>query len=221
MNESPNPSPDSQAHLEAGAKDQPGAPAAVKDAANYVGLYPLGQSVFAITITETNGVLYGQHTNSMNSKLREIAPDRFAPMKSISPVEIVFERDAAGNVIGLVYRRNDLEQRGPRLKLPQWPKEVTLPIEVLREYVGTYPRAPGIDFKVTEENGKLFTQMISQPNAQIPTGHKLPIFASAHDEFFAKLSDVRFIFERDMAGQVIGFVLHQRMRKLPVDTVKS
>lgn len=217
MNEPQNPTDKSQPHSDPGVKDQPVAIAVVKDAASYIGLYPLG-SLFGIAITEKDGALYGQHTNQMVRRLREVAPDRFAVEEARVPSEIVFERDVAGNVIALVSNQNGVERRGPRRDLPQWPKEVTLPIDVLREYVGSYPRAPGISFTVTEEDGKLFTQVICAPETQMPSQPKLQIFASAQDEFFSKLSDTQFSFERDTSGRVIGFVLHQRMRKLPEPT---
>ena len=198
----------------------PDTTAVVKDAASYIGLYPLSP-VFAIAITEENGVLYGQPTNQMSLKLRRVAPDRFSVVSNSVTAAVVFMRDAAGSVNGLVLTQSGLERHGPRRELPQWPKEVTLPVEVLREYVGTYPRAPGVTLTVTMEGGKLYTQVISQASAQVPSQPKHQIFPSTRDEFFSKLTDARFSFERDTTGRVIGFVLHQRMLKLPETTGKE
>jgi CubicO group peptidase (beta-lactamase class C family) len=76
---------------------------AVKNAADYVGRYPL-KPTFAINITEQNGVLRGQATGQPAFGMREAAPDRFSIVGVAA--EISFERDAAGTVTGLVLHQN-------------------------------------------------------------------------------------------------------------------
>jgi hypothetical protein len=44
---------------------------------------------------------------------------------------------------------------------------------------------------------------------------RIPMFASAKDEFFCKVVDAQISFQRDAAGNVISLVLHQNGRDLP------
>jgi len=177
---------------------------AVKDAAAYVGRYPLS-AAFAIDITEVNGALRGQATGQPAFGMRAVAPDRFAIVGV--PAEISFERGADGKVAALVLHQNGIDQRAPRGELPPPPKEVTLPVETLREYAGEYPLAPQFVLTVTEAAGALFVQATGQGKA--------PVFASAKDEFFYKIVNARISFQRDATGKVDGLVLHQYGRDMP------
>ncbi|MES1168396.1 MAG: serine hydrolase, partial [Oleiharenicola lentus] len=58
-----------------------------------------------------------------------------------------------------------------------------------------------------ESGGALFVQATGQ--------QKLPVFASAKDEFFYKVVDARLSFQRDATGQVVGVVLHQGGHDMP------
>lgn len=172
-----------------------------KNAADYPGRYPLSPA-FAINVTERNGTVLLQATGQPQFPLREISADRFAVTGV--PAEISFERDAAGQVVALVLHQNGRDQRGPRGALPPPPKEISLPVETLRECVGAYALVAGITCAITEENGALFTQLTGQP--------RLPLFASAKDEFFLKVVDAQISFERDAGGKVVALVLHQNGR---------
>jgi hypothetical protein len=173
------------------------------NAAGYVGRYPLSPA-FAIEITDINGVLRGQATGQPAFGMRTIAPDRFAIVGV--PAEISFERDPAGTVVALVLHQNGQDQRAPRGELPPPPKEMVLPVETLREYVGEYPITPAFVLSVTEKAGALSVQATGQP--------MLPVFASARDEFFYKIVNARISFQRDASGKVAGLVLHQNGRDM-------
>lgn len=177
---------------------------AVKDASAYLGRYPLTPA-FAIDITEVNGVLRCQATGQPAFGLRAVAADRFAIIGV--PAEISFERGADGKVAALVLHQNGLDQRAPRGELPPPPKEITLPVETLREYAGEYPLAPQFVLTVTETTGALFVQATGQGKA--------PVFASAKDEFFYKIVNARITFQRDATGKVDGLILHQNRRDMP------
>ncbi len=178
----------------------------VAHASDYVGRYPLNPR-FAIDITQANGALRLQGTAQPVLGLREVAPDRFAVAGV--PAEISFERDAAGKVTALVLHQNDLDQRGPRSEIPPSPPEASLPIETLREYVGSYPLAPTFVIAITEEGGVLFAQATGQP--------KVPVYASARDEFFYKIVNAQISFQRDASGKVSGLVLHQNGGNVPAN----
>ncbi|HZL47084.1 MAG TPA: serine hydrolase, partial [Opitutaceae bacterium] len=71
----------------------------------------------------------------------------------------------------------------------------------LEDYVGRYPLAPTFVMSVTTDQGRLFLQATGQA--------RLPVCASAKDEFFYKAVDAQISFQRDATGRVSGLVLHQ------------
>jgi D-alanyl-D-alanine-carboxypeptidase/D-alanyl-D-alanine-endopeptidase len=176
----------------------------VKDAADYVGRYPLSPS-FAIDITEANGALRGQATGQPPFGMRPAGTDRFAVIGI--PAVISFERNPAGSVVALVLHQDGKEARATRGDLPPPPKEISLPVETLREYAGKYSLSSTFVLTVTEENGVLITQATGQP--------KFPVFASAKDEFFVKQFPAKISFQRDASGKVTGLMLHQNGRDIP------
>ena len=180
-----------------------------KDAAAYVGRYALSP-VFAIEVTETNGQVRVQATGQPALGVRTIAVDRFA-IAGV-PAEISFERGPDGEVTALVLHQNGRDQRAPRGELPPPTREMVLPVETLREYVGEYPLAPQLVLTITEADGILFSQATGQDRA--------PLFASARDEFFYKVVNAQISFQRDVTGKVTGLVLHQNGRDLPATKTK-
>jgi serine-type D-Ala-D-Ala carboxypeptidase/endopeptidase len=177
---------------------------AVRDAASYVGRYAISPA-FAVDIREFSGGLLGQATGQSPFGMRPLAADRFSIIGI--PAEISFERDGSGRVAALVLHQNGADHRGTRAELPAQPREVALPVEALREYVGRYPLAPAFILTVTERNGQLITQATGQP--------EVPVFASARDEFFLRAVDAQISFQRDASGKVSGLVLHQGGQNIP------
>lgn len=80
-------------------------------------------------------------------------------------------------------------------------KAIPLPAASLDAYVGTYKLADKFLLKVFRANDELFAQATGQG--------AFPIFASAPDEFFAKIAGISITFKRDTKGEVDGLVLHQ------------
>ncbi len=171
---------------------------AVANAAEYIGRYPLNPT-FAIDITEVNGALFAQATRQPRLSLREIASDRFTIVGV--PAEISFTRDASGKVTTLTLHQNGRDQPAPRTALPPPPAEVALPAETLQEYVGVYTLTPTFRLTVTVDRGALYVQATGQS--------RLPLYASAKDDFFMKVVDARIAFERNPAGEVIAANLTQ------------
>ena len=80
-------------------------------------------------------------------------------------------------------------------------KPIVLPSESLDDYVGTYKLADKFLLQVFRVSDGLFAR---------PTGQgAFPIFPSAPNEFFAKVSGMSISFTRDPMGVVNGLVLHQ------------
>jgi CubicO group peptidase (beta-lactamase class C family) len=180
-----------------GGKPPQPPPSAVPNATDYPGRYSLSP-VFAVNITEVNGSLFAQATGQLRLALRLASPDRFAVIGV--PAEFSFERGADGKVHALVLHQNGRDQRALRGELPPLPKEILLPTEMLVEYAGEYSSTPTLVFTVTVENDAMF---MSAPGQK-----KIPVFASAKDEFFNKIGGAKVSFQRGAAGKVTGLIMH-------------
>ena len=85
--------------------------------------------------------------------------------------------------------------------------EITLPAEVLDEYVGVYAIDSSARFTLLRRGDGLVARLTGQPFA--------PLFASAKDEFFYKVVDAQLSFHRDASGRIKSLTLHQNGRDLP------
>lgn len=127
-----------------------------------------------------------------------------------------FSRNDAGVVMALALHQDGRVIPAARIgdalspaSMPEpTPKHVaiTLPLEVLQQYTGSYTLAPNLVLAISETNGHLFAQATNQARARI--------FPQARDEFFYKVVDAQLSFQRDAAGKVTGLVLHQNGREL-------
>ncbi|GAB5562568.1 MAG: serine hydrolase [Synoicihabitans sp.] len=181
----------------------------VGEAPTYVGRYPLSPA-FAIDITTDRDRLFLQATGQPKLALNEKTKDRFTVVGV--PAEVSFERNSSGAVDALVLHQNGAKQRAPREDLPPPPVEVSMPPEILAEYVGEYPIAPKFVLSISMRQNRLFIQASGQA--------ELELFAKAKDEFFYKVVDAQVSFTRDETGEVVGLVLHQNGREMPATKTK-
>lgn len=178
----------------------------VKSASDYIGRYPLTPD-FNLDITEANSALFLRATGQDVLPLRPVGPDRFAVVGV--PAELSFDRDTQGAITSATLHQNGAHTRGKRTPLPAPTafKEMAMPDEQLKEYIGTYEMAPGVNFEITHEPGKAWAKLSGQ--------QRLRIFPSAKDEFFYKAVDAQLSFRRDASGKVIGLILHQAGHDVP------
>lgn len=101
---------------------------------------------------------------------------------------------------------------GMKVSPATMPKEVQVPAEVLKRYVGEYQLAPGAVFTVTLEEGKLMAQLTGQP--------KIQVFATSEKEFFYKVVDAQLSFEVNEKGETTKLTLHQNGMNLPAPKTK-
>lgn len=80
-------------------------------------------------------------------------------------------------------------------------KSVTLATAALDTYAGTYKLADKFFIKIFRMGDDLYAQGTGQG--------AFPIYASAPDEFFAKVANIAISFKRDAKGDVNALVLHQ------------
>lgn len=119
--------------------------------------------------------------------------------------EIEFLKDDKGGVTALVLHQNGRDQKAPRksatAELPPERKSIAVPAAVLRQFVGVYELAPGVDVTMTLEGDQLMTQITGQP--------KFPLFAETETRFFLKVVDAQVDFVKDASGAVTHIILHQ------------
>lgn len=116
-----------------------------------------------------------------------------------------FTADGKHGVVVLTNQQQSVDDLGLAVLLPDTPlhpahKTISLAAADLDAYVGSYQLAPGFILNVFRDDGQLYGQATGQG--------ALPLFASARDEFFAKVADIRISFQRT-DGKVSGLVLHQ------------
>lgn len=99
--------------------------------------------------------------------------------------------DIAKDVMNILYDKP--------YKLPAPIKEVTLSLEKLNSYIGSYQIAPQVSVVITVEEGKLFGQATGQD--------KILLTAQKEDCFFIRGADVRLEFTKDSSGIITGLIL--------------
>ena len=90
---------------------------------------------------------------------------------------------------------------GKPFELPKVRNEVSVPLEVLKQYEGRYQLAPVFAITITLEDGKLMAQATGQ--------EKFQVFPEKENYFFFKIVDAQLEFEKDEKGKVTSLILHQ------------
>ncbi len=178
-------------------------PAASLDA--YVGTYRLAPN-FLLKVFRDNGGLFAQATGQGPFPIYPFAANEF--FARVAAISITFERDAKGEVKGLVLHQNG-DRSAPKLsagELPSETKQVVLDSATLRDYVGKYQFSFGAVLDVTLRGDQLSAQLSGQSS--------IGIYPNARDQFFYKLVDAQLTYERDTSGKVVAVVLHQNGRDM-------
>ncbi|MEQ1761649.1 MAG: serine hydrolase [Pyrinomonadaceae bacterium] len=117
------------------------------------------------------------------------------------------DRAPAGEVIRTLTAIYD----GDKYVLPKKRVAVKVDVAILDKYVGEYEMSPEMKFKFTREGDGLVL---------LPTGQsKAQVYAESDTEFFLKVVEASFKFEKDASGKVTGIEFTQggrtsKMRKL-------
>jgi hypothetical protein len=119
--------------------------------------------------------------------------------------QIEFIKNAGGETTSLVIHQSGRDMTCPRISaitdIAFDRQEVSLPPDVLKDYVGSYPFTADFAIEITLEG----TLLVEQATGQ----QKCPLFAEAKDKFFLKVVDAQIEFVRDATGNVTALVLHQ------------
>lgn len=119
---------------------------------------------------------------------------------------IGFTADHRHGVVILTNTATAVDDLGFATLRAGWPlapahKDVSLSTQMLDEYQGTYRLSPAMLLNVFRADDKLVVRATGQG--------AIPFYASAKDEFFAGIGDIRISFKRDAQGKVDTLVLHQ------------
>jgi len=185
--------------------------------AQYAGYYRLAPH-FVLHVFRQDGQMYAQATGQGAFPIFPSTKDEF--FARMADIRLSFERGGNGHVTGLVLHQHG-DHPAPRVATAaaaaaeKPPKAVSLPAKALKQYVGRYRLASGAVFDITVEGGQLYAQLTGQA--------RLPVYASAKDEFFYRAVNARISFERGPQGKVDALVLHQngadrRASRLPAGT---
>ena len=79
--------------------------------------------------------------------------------------------------------------------------EISVPVNILKSYVGRYDYGQGTVNMVTLEGKQLITQLTGQD--------QVPVFPISADEFYPKIADARLKFVKDGNGNVISLIHKQ------------
>jgi CubicO group peptidase (beta-lactamase class C family) len=175
--------------------------------ARYVGLYEVSPGTNLAIAMGSDG-LTAQLGAQPAGRIYAASEKRFF-LRTVD-AEIEFGTDPSGAVT-----RATLYQGGGRTVAPRIEQKAPAPTatsaqvavkqETLARYAGTYEIAPGLDVRMTVENGRLMTQITGQP--------KFELFAESETSFFLKVVEAKVEFFTGAAGAVTHIVIRQGGRE--------
>lgn len=176
---------------------------------SYEGRYRLAPN-FELNVRRADGGLTVQATGQPELPVFASAKDEFF-YKAVD-AQLSFHRDTSGRVDSVTLHQNGRDMPAPRVAgsptaaAPRR-ERIELPASALAAYVGSYALAPNFALKITAEGAQLYCQATAQP--------RVPIYASAKDEFFFEVVDAQLSFHRDSNGNVDSVTLHQNGQNVP------
>lgn len=192
-------------------------PVAIKLAASaldkYVAVYQLNEKEDYVVLKENEKLLL-QHPLAGRVELLPVSDTEFF-LKEFPSMRILFVKNPAGNITGLVVRTNigpDEELKRTDKPLPAPAKEAAVDPAVYDGYVGEYELAPGFTITIGKEGDKLMAQATGQP--------KIELRPESQTKFFIKEVGAQVEFVVDQSGKASSMVLHQGGQTLPAKRIK-
>lgn len=129
---------------------------------------------------------------------------RAGPLNSamLASLLLAFETDLAEHYSQLSSYMRLLGLVPPSALPPKPRTAIELPASALSQYAGVYQLAPGLELRVTMQNGALFVQSSLG-------GAPARLWPESTNDFFVKEADAQLTFVRDGSRAVIGAVIHQ------------
>ncbi|MCF6225760.1 MAG: serine hydrolase [Xanthomonadales bacterium] len=172
-----------------------------EDFSEYYGFYAISPD-FVLNVFSQEDKLFVQATGQAALQLAVSGEDKFT-LLSVD-AQLVFERDAAGNINQAALHQNGAIMPAPRIAKDtsiQSYTEIKADEVTLKAYTGRFELAAGVDFQIKVENGQLMVKLSGQA--------WLPVFAYDKDKFFYKAVDAQLTFNREESKEVVSLTLHQ------------
>jgi len=170
-------------------------------AEDYIGVYENENGNQRVIYVEA-GQLISRRIGGGTYRIIPFEKDNFFFEDSFTSIE--FTRDANRNVEGAIMKTTTgFPEKWHKTDqpLPELTREISLPAELLKTYVGRYELMPGFILAITFEDGKLMTQATGQD--------KFEVFAESADNFFLKVVDARIQFVKGEDGKTTSLILKQ------------
>lgn len=160
------------------------------DKATLPNKYNYGYGNYILNINGKKLLAHGGLTFGYSSYLGRVNQDNIS-IVILNNIVNTSINDIAKNAINILYDKP--------YKLPEIIEDVTLSIEVLNKYIGSYQIAPETFVEITVENGQLFGQATGQ--------NKVLLTSKKEDYFFIKGTDIRIEFNKDTSNLISELVL--------------
>ncbi len=168
----------------------------------YVGTYELAPGA-NLMVTLEDGRLVAQLTNQGKVLIYAEAENKF--FYRVVDAQLDFAVDPGGKVTSATLHQNGRDITAMKISdtvaAPRTRNAITLPVEKLSPFVGSYEMQGGVTMTIVLEGDHLTTQLTGQPAFRI--------FAESESTFFLRVVDATLEFEKDAAGKVTGVTLHQ------------
>lgn len=134
----------------------------------------------------------------------DAAIERMPPLQSAALASslLAFEADLAEHYSQLATYMRLLGMIPPSALPPRQRATIPMPASALSAYEGAYELSPSVQYFVTREDDALMIRSTSG-------GPPVRLWPESSSDFFVKEVDAQVTFERDAAGRVSAFVLHQ------------
>lgn len=154
-----------------------------------------GDYAFGLEVNRQSGRSVIQHGGSINGFTSRLAyfPD--------DQVTVIALSNLRGSGADSVVEKLGALAHGETVILPSERREITVPADVLKRYVGTYAISAGPNVMISLDGEHLFAQISGQ--------QRLQLFAQSETSFFMKAVEVQLDFVKDSSGAVTHVVSHQ------------
>lgn len=177
--------------------------------AKWIGAYEFDGGVIR-HITLKDNQLFSQREGSTNLKIYPMTETNFIFDGGDVSYDFYMENDkrmtkftASGNtIVG-----HGIDKAPPAEKV-----EMSLPVEVLSQYVGKYELQPTFIISIQVRGNRLFAQATGQPEFEI--------FATKKDEFFLKAVAAEVTFNRTTDGTIESLTLKQGGQEMPAKKIE-
>lgn len=162
----------------------------------WTGTYEFENKKISHVILE-NGKLYSKTDGFPKYQIYPLSEDKFFYLNGGASLEFSI-KEGKKQAIFKSINKNAVGIETDKVKTK---KEIFVPTDILKQYVGKYQLAPNFIITVEVKDGKLFAQATGQPQFQI--------FAEDEDTFFFKVVEASMDFNKSDSGTVSSLTLHQ------------